>query len=266
MQASSILKINETSLEYRCWGDPPSDTPTLVLLHEGLGSVALWRDFPAHIAKATGYGVLAYSRQGYGQSDACDLPRPLDYMHREARDVLPVVLDQTGIENCILLGHSDGASIAALHQALVPDPRVQGLILMAPHFFVEEAGLQSIRNVGTAWRETDLPQRLGKYHADPQHAFQGWNDAWLDPGFRNWDISDCVQQFRVPCLAFQGDMDEYGSTAHLDVIRTNSSAAVETHILSECGHSPHKDQPEETLRLIASFAARHLPASATAPS
>lgn len=253
---SSMLKIGAASLEFRAWGRPPMQAPSIVLLHEGLGSVALWRDFPEKIAEATGLGVLAYSRQGYGQSDPCVLPRPLDYMTREARDVLPLVLEQTGIQSCILLGHSDGASIAALHQALVPDPRVLGLILMAPHFFVELPALDSIRNVRTAWRETDLPQRLGKYHADPQNAFQGWNDAWLDPGFESWDIAECIDQFSVPCLAFQGDMDEYGTAVHLDLIRQRSIFPVETHVLEACGHSPQKDQPEVTLRLIAGFATR----------
>lgn len=262
-EAPTALKLRTASLECRAWGPPPTQAPSLILLHEGLGSVALWRDFPEKIATITGLGVLAYSRQGYGQSDPCDLPRPLDYMEREARDVLPLVLDQTGIQSCILLGHSDGASIAALHQALAPDPRVQGLILMAPHFFVEPPALDSIRNVRTAWRETDLPQRLGKYHADPQNAFQGWNEAWLDPGFASWDITQCIDHFRVPCLAFQGDMDEYGTTEHLNVIRQRSAAPVETHVLDACGHSPQKDQPEETLRLIAEFTARY--AQVTSP-
>lgn len=260
------LHIDGVSLEYRAWGPTPDVSPTLVLLHEGLGSVALWRDFPERLSMATGLGVFAYSRQGYGQSDSCALPRPLDYMEREARDVLPRVLDQAGIRNCVLVGHSDGASIAALHQSLAPDPRVEALVLIAPHFFVEEAALHNIRNVRTAWRETDLPQRLGKYHADAETAFLGWNTAWLDPDFLSWDISDCIDAFRVPCLAFQGDFDEYGSAAHLSLIERRSPAPVSTHLIADCGHSPQKDQPEETLRLMSEFFKAHPPAPGQASS
>lgn len=257
-QSEVKIDINGVSLECRVWGPPPDRAPTLVLLHEGLGSVALWREFPQTLATATGLGVFAYSRQGYGQSDACLLPRPLDYMQREARDVLPHVLEQAGIQDYVLVGHSDGASIAALQQSLAPNPRVKALVLIAPHFFVEIPALESIRNVRTAWRETDLPQRLGKYHADAENAFLGWNTAWLDPGFQQWNITDSIDAFSVPCLAFQGDMDEYGTTAHLDLVAERSPALVQTHVLAESGHSPQKDQPEETLRLIADFVATHV--------
>lgn len=247
------LKINEASLETRCWGAAPSESLTLVLLHEGLGSVAMWRDFPQKLADATGAGVFAYSRQGYGNSDPCTLPRPLDYMEREARDVLPKVLDAVGIERAVLIGHSDGASIAALHQELANEDRIQGLVLMAPHFSVEEISISSIENARVAWRETDLPERLGRYHADPENAFLGWNQAWLDPGFRDWDITGCIDHFRVPCLAIQGRLDDYGSARQVEVIAERSRARVDLKLLDDCGHAPFKDANAETLELVAGF-------------
>lgn len=249
------VRIDETFLEIETIGPQPAHAVTLVLLHEGLGCVQMWRDFPIRLAAATSAGVLAYSRQGYGHSDPCGLPRPLDYMEREARDVLPAVLDAAGIERAILIGHSDGASIAALHQREVCDPRILGLVLMAPHFFVEEVSIQSIRNARVAWRETDLPARLGRYHADPETAFCGWNDAWLDPAFRDWDISDCIEAFAVPCLALQGRMDEYGTARQIEVIAERSPAAVEIQLLDDCQHAPFKDQPETTLRHVSDFVA-----------
>ena len=180
----------------------------------------------------------------------------MDYMEREATDVLPQVLDAAGIRQCVHIGHSDGASIAALHQAATGDERVLALVLMAPHFFVEDLSIQSIRNVRTAWRETDLPQRLGKYHADAENAFCGWNEAWLDERFLEWDIKDCIDHISVPCLALQGRFDEYGTAAHIETLSARSRSDVEVHFLPECGHSPHRDQPDQTLALISAFARR----------
>ena len=252
---TQFLPVDDVSIEMRAWGPLRSKTLPVVLLHEGLGSVAMWRDFPEKLATTIGTGVLAYSRQGYGQSDPCTLPRPLDYMEREATRVLPRILDAADIKQCILVGHSDGASIAALHQ-MTGDDRVRGLVLMAPHFFVEDLSVESIGIVRTAWRETDLPRRLGKYHRDPENAFLGWNQAWLDPAFRDWNISHCIDRFRVPCLAIQGKLDGYGTKAQVDIISARSPGPVETHMLDECQHSPHKDQPAETLALISDFVRR----------
>ena len=251
-----FLSIDGVSLEAKCWGASPDDSPTLVLLHEGLGSVAMWRDFPQNLAGAAGVGVFAYSRQGYGKSAPCELSRPLDYMEREARDVLPKVLDAAGIGQAILIGHSDGASIAALHQGFAEDDRIRGLVLMAPHFFVEDLSISSIENAGVAWRETDLPERLGRYHADAANAFLGWNQAWLDPGFRDWDISWCIDRFRVPCLAIQGRLDEYGSARQVEVIAERSPAEVDVHLLDDCEHSPFRDAKAQTLDLITAFLPR----------
>ncbi|MEM9062341.1 MAG: alpha/beta hydrolase [Pseudomonadota bacterium] len=256
-----FLKIDGVALEARAWGPPPSAACTIILLHEGLGSVAMWRDFPQALADRTDCGVLAYSRQGYGASDACALPRPLDYMEREARDVLGPVLDASGVRQAVLFGHSDGGSIAALYAGFKPDPRVRGIVLMAPHFFVEDVSIHAIERARAAWRETDLPVRLGKYHTRPEIAFRGWNNAWLNPGFRAWDIRDALAELRVPCLAIQGHQDPYGTAAQVKIIEERSPSPVAIHLLDDCEHSPHREQSERTLALIADFVRSLDPAS-----
>ncbi|MEL7115230.1 MAG: alpha/beta fold hydrolase, partial [Pseudomonadota bacterium] len=173
-------------LEWAAFGPAPENRPVLVLLHEGLGCVALWRDFPVALAKASGLAVFAYSRAGYGRSDPTPLPRPLDYMTREATGALPDVLDSIGAQEVILLGHSDGATIAAEFAGRTTDPRLRGLILVAPHFFTEPRGLAEIARAKAAYDAGDLRGRMAKYHDDPDIAFRGWNDAWLDPEFEHW--------------------------------------------------------------------------------
>lgn len=244
------------SLEYACHGPSPETAPTLIMLHEGLGSLGLWRDLPARLAEATGFGVMAYSRAGYGQSDPADLPRPLDYMTREAVEVLPQVLDAIGFRRGVLMGHSDGATIAAIYAGSVPDHRVRGLILMAPHFFTEEKGLAAIAEARRAYEEGDLRERLARHHRDPDNAFYGWNDAWLDPGFRNWNVADVIDYIRVPVLAIQGCDDQYGTLAQIEELETRSYAPVETLILDDCRHAPHQDQPEAVIATVAEFCAR----------
>ncbi len=177
-------------LESVAYGPPPRSAPTIVMLHEGLGCVALWRDFPAKLAASTGFGVFAYSRAGYGGSDPVDLPRPLDYMSREAQASLPAVLDAIGFERGVLLGHSDGASIAAIYAGEHSDDRLLGLVLIAPHLFTESTGLASIAEARRAYETGDLRSKLAKYHAHVDVAFQGWNRAWLDPEFERWNIED----------------------------------------------------------------------------
>src|SRR5271165_5894344 len=184
--------VDGKRLEAVAYGPPPEKAPTIVMLHEGLGCVALWRDFPAQLAAVTGSGVFAYSRAGYGQSDPVDLPRPLDYMTREARLSLPAVLEAVRLERGILLGHSDGASIAAIYAGEHFDGRVKGLVLIAPHVFTEESGLAAIAEALCAYEEGDLRAKLAKYHADVDSAFCGWNAAWLDPGFKAWNIEEFV--------------------------------------------------------------------------
>ena len=242
-------------LETVAHGPPPGSAPTIVMLHEGLGCVALWRDFPAKLAAATGWGVFAYSRAGYGQSDPVDLPRPLDYMTREARVSLPRVLDAIGLRRGILLGHSDGASIAAIYAGDRVDDRVKGLALMAPHLFTEASGLVSIAEARAAYENGDLRAKLAKYHRDVDCAFRGWNDAWLDPGFNAWNIEASVERWRVPALLIQGADDQYGTLAQIRAIEERSPEAVEAVVLSACRHSPHIDQPRATLDAITGFCA-----------
>jgi pimeloyl-ACP methyl ester carboxylesterase len=243
------------SLEAVCHGPSPTEAPTLVVLHEGLGCVALWRDFPQRLTERTGFGVFVWSRGGYGRSDPVALPRPLDYMTREAEASLPPVLDAFGFRHGVLLGHSDGASIAAIYAGRVADPRVLGIVLIAPHFFAEPLGLAAIAKASAAYK-TDLRNRLAKYHDNVDVAFKGWRDAWLDPGFVRWDIGDCIDSLRVPALAIQGQGDRYGTARQVDTLVERSPAPVETLWLADCGHSPHTEQPDATLAAVAAFCAR----------
>ncbi|MGJ8556124.1 MAG: alpha/beta fold hydrolase [Sulfitobacter geojensis] len=249
-------QVNGTALEYACWGPSPDQAPTLVLLHEGLGSVAQWKDVPQALADATGFGVFAYSRAGYGASDPVSLPRPLDYMSREAEDNLGAVMDAAGIKQVVLLGHSDGATIATLYAGSVSDMRVRGLILIAPHFFAEPDGLAAIRAAGKAYGEGDLRSKLAKYHANVDVAFHGWHDAWIDPAFAKWNVADAIDHLRIPVLAIQGRDDPYGTLAQIDEIETRIYSPVETLILDGCGHAPHLEQADATLAEISEFCAR----------
>jgi pimeloyl-ACP methyl ester carboxylesterase len=248
-------------LEALAHGPPPDQGPTIVMLHEGLGSVALWRDFPARLVKTAGWGAFAYSRAGYGRSDPVALPRPLDYMSREARSSLPAVLEAIGMKRGILLGHSDGASIAAIYAGEYADERVKGLVLMAPHVFTEEPGLTSIAEARRAHETGGLKPRLAKYHADVDNAFWGWNDAWLDPDFKAWNIEDAVGRWRVPALLVQGVDDQYGTLAQLRDIEGRSPAPVKSLILKACRHSPQVDQPQATLDAIVGFCEEVAPGS-----
>ena len=250
------LSVGGARLEYRCAGPAPDAAPTLVLLHEGLGCAALWRGFVEGLAQATGWGVFAFSRAGYGGSDPVTLPRPLDYMTREAVDVLPLVLDGIGFRRGVLLGHSDGATIAAIHAGSVVDFRVRGLILMAPHFFTETMGLAEIARARDAFESGDLRARLAKWHADPDNTFRGWNEAWLDPGFAAWDVSDVIDYLRVPVLAIQGAADQYGTLAQIETLRDRSYAPVEVLIPPDARHAPQQDAPEAVLTAVAEFCAR----------
>jgi pimeloyl-ACP methyl ester carboxylesterase len=253
---SGFVAIGGKRLEYVCHGPAPDAAPTFVMLHEGLGCVALWRDFPRRLAEVTGLGVFAYSRTGYGQSDSVELPRPLDYMTREARETLPGVLEAIGFQRGILLGHSDGASITAIYAGAIEDFRVRGLVLIAPHFFTEESGLAAIAAARAAYDAGDLKRRLAKYHRDVDNAFRGWNDAWLDPGFRSWNIADVIDYWRIPALALQGADDPYGTLAQIREIENRAYSPVDVEILEGCKHSPHTEKSEETLAAIADFCAR----------
>lgn len=254
--ASGRFEVGGKSLEYACHGPPPDDAPTLVLLHEGLGCVALWRDFPSRLINATGWGVFVYSRAGYGKSDWAELPRPLDYMTIEAMEVLPDVLDAIGFKNGVLVGHSDGATIAAIHAGLCDGQRVKGVILMAPHFFTEEMGLTEIAKAKTAYEAADLSVKLSKYHHDPDNAFFGWNDSWLHPDFRQWNVEAVIDQIQVPVLAIQGQQDQYGTLAQIEVIERRCPAPVEKLVLEACRHSPFLDQEAEVIDAMSRFLQR----------
>lgn len=253
---SGRLSAGGKELEYACYGPAPDKAPTLVLLHEGLGCTALWREFPKALAEATGFGVFVYSRAGYGQSDPADLPRPLDYMTREAVDVLPEVLEAIGFRRGVLVGHSDGATIAAIYAGSVSDLRVRGLVLMAPHFFTEEMGLAEIAKAKEAYETTDLREKMARYHRDPDNTFRGWNDSWLHPDFKAWNVGDVIDYLRIPVLAVQGREDQYGTLAQIDEVESRSYAPVDTLILDDCRHAPHLDQPEKVVAGIAEFCAR----------
>ena len=252
----NAVEIGGVRLETAWWGPPPGEAPTLVLLHEGLGCVGLWRDFPEKLAAATGCGVFAWSRAGYGQSDAAPVPRPLSYMQDEARDVLPAVLDAAGIRRAVLVGHSDGASIALLHAGGRQDFRIAGLVLIAPHVVVEDVTVASIAKAREAYEAGGLRERLARHHRDVDNAFRGWNDAWLDPAFRTWRIDDCVAFVRVPMLLIQGEADEYGTAGQLRLIEQEAYCPVETLLVPGAGHAPQSSNPAEVVAAIARFVAR----------
>ena len=224
-----------------------------MLLHEGLGSVAMWRDVPGAIAARTGRRVFAYSRFGHGESDPPATPHTVRFMHEEAR-LVPDVLDAAGVTNAFLLGHSDGASIALVCAAEYPS-RVQGLVLEAPHVFVEDVSLVSIARMKRHWADTNLRDRLKRYHHDVDIAFHGWNDVWLDPAFRAWNIEPGLPRVSCPVLLIQGDLDEYGTLAQIDAIERQVAGPVKRLILENCGHSPHRDQRAAVLDAVADFVA-----------
>lgn len=251
---TGYLTIGASDLEYRMVGPAPAAAPTLVLLHEGLGCVGLWGDFPDRLSAATGAGVLVYSRAGYGASSPVALPRPLDYMHVEALQVLPKVLDAIGFRRGLLVGHSDGASIAAIYAGGVQDHRIRGLVMIAPHFVVEDVGLDSIAAIRQAYETTDLRARLSRWHRDVDNAFHGWNQAWLDPAFRHWDISEYLAFIRVPVAIVQGADDQYGTLRHIEIAQDECYCPVDVTIIPGAAHSPHREATELTLRIVADFA------------
>jgi pimeloyl-ACP methyl ester carboxylesterase len=262
MSETKYLDVDGVRLETSWIGPGPVEAPTLVLLHEGLGSVSLWKDFPQRLAELSGWGVLAYSRQGYGRSDPVEVPRPLSYMHHEGLQVLPKLLNAAGIRQTILIGHSDGASIALINAGGVQDPRVIGAVLMAPHVLTEEISVASIHQARAAYEQGKLRESLKRHHGDNVDcAFWGWNRAWLDPGFLEWNIEEYLPDIDIPLLQIQGYQDEYGTAVHLEAIERQVRGPVTSLWLDGCGHSPHRDQPEAVLNAILDF----LPSLASLP-
>jgi pimeloyl-ACP methyl ester carboxylesterase len=248
----AFVTVHGVRLEYQMIDAADGRADTLVLLHEGLGSLVLWRDFPAKLAAATGWRALVYSRQGYGQSDPMPGPRAVGYMHDEARIVLPALLDQLGIERPVLIGHSDGGSIALIHAGGTKRP-VRGIVTMAAHVFVEDVTVKSIAEAKTAFETTNLGERLGRYHRDAAAAFWGWNDIWLDPAFRAWNIESFLPEIVCPVLAIQGVDDEYGTPAQVEAIIRGVGGPAEDLLLPSCRHSPHRDQEAATTAAIVGF-------------
>lgn len=250
---TGLLAIDGAELEYKWLGPQAADAPTIVMLHEGLGCVGLWGDFPDRLQQATGAGVFLYSRAGYGQSSPVTLPRPLDYMHREAGHVLPRILEAIGFRRGLLLGHSDGASIAAIYAGSHQDHRVRGVAMIAPHFIVEDISVKSIAEIKTTYESTGLRAKLARWHKHVDNAFYGWNGAWLDPKFRDWDISDCLAYVRVPVLIVQGGNDQYGTMRQVEIAQEECYCPVDLKVISEAGHSPHREAPGATLDAIVEF-------------
>jgi len=239
-------------LEYQWIDGTGAASPTLVFLHEGLGSIRQWRGFPEKVAQATGCRALVYDRYGYGNSEVLQESRVgVQFMHDGGLNELPELLKNLQIEKPILVGHSDGASIALIH-AGAGHP-VRGLAVLAPHVYVEDHGLKSIKNINDTFEATDLLDRLGKYHRDARRTFHLWADAWLDPAFRKWNIEEYLPGIQCPLLAIQGEDDEYGTMAQLDRIQRQVQGPCELLKLAQCGHSPHKDQPERVLNSLSNF-------------
>jgi pimeloyl-ACP methyl ester carboxylesterase len=248
------ITVQNRSLEVQRISGRIPDAPELVFLHEGLGSVSQWKDFPARVGEATGYPVTVYSRYGAGNSALLAEPRPVRYMHEEALEVLPDLLAQLEIENPILIGHSDGASIAIIYAGA--HDHVRGLVLLAPHVFVEDLSVASIAQAKVQFETTNLPEKLARHHRDAAKTFWGWNKIWLHPEFRTWNIEEYLPRIACPVLVIQGVDDQYGTMAQVAAIRQQVAGKVEVIALENCRHSPQRDQPEATLEAIRKFVSR----------
>ena len=245
------------SIEYQWVGSSDPSAPLMIFLHEGLGSVSMWRDFPQHLCTESGCRGLLYSRPGYGKST----PRvsedqwETDFMHRQAYEVLPAILDALNIDATAqpiwLFGHSDGGSISLLYAARFSQ-QVAGLVVLAPHIMVEDISIKNIQQAKQAYEQTNLREKLGKYHNDPDSAFWGWNNIWLNPSFRAWSIKDEIKAIQCPVLAVQGLDDEYGTLEQIHGIARQVS---QTKLLelAHCRHSPHRDQPKKVTHAVSQF-------------
>lgn len=251
-----FVQLSGGRLEYLDIPATRTATPDLLLLHEGMGSVSMWRDFPAALAAATGSRAVAYSRFGFGRSSPRPAPYTPRFMHEEALEVLPALRAKLGIEAPVLIGHSTGASMALLHAA-VPRSDVAGVVAMAPFVFVEASNLAAIRDARHAYETTDWRAKLARHHDDVDGVFRGWNDTWLDPGFASMNIAHDIARIACPILAILGAHDQYSSTAQLDAIAKNATAAAQVELLTlpDCGHVPQRDRPDEVTGAIARFVA-----------
>jgi pimeloyl-ACP methyl ester carboxylesterase len=248
---TELVDVGGRRVECR-WIDGDESLPALVFLHEGLGSVALWRDFPDRVAAASGRRALVYSRFGHGASDLPERPRTLTFMHDEALEVLPVLLERFGLHDLVLVGHSDGGSIALIHAGRLG--RVGALVLLAPHVFVEDESIAGITAAKQAYEHGDLARRMERHHRDAGVTFHGWNDVWLSPEFRDWNIEDVLGGIACPVLLVQGKADQYGTLAQVAAIERGIAGAVQTVVL-DCKHVPHAERPDETLAAVTRFLA-----------
>ena len=248
------ILVNGLRLEYRDFPAAVDGRPNLLLLHEGLGCVAMWRDFPAKLAAATGCRVIVWSRAGYGGSQPYPEAREIGYMHREAEESLPGLLAALNIERPVLIGHSDGGSIALIFAGAFPDVPL-GIAVLAPHEFVEEITLAGIRSARSVWESTDWPKKLGRYHLDAPRVFREWNDTWLSLPFRDWNIEQYLPRIRRPVLAIQGEDDEYATMRQIEVI-AERVPGTQLLKLPDCGHTPQRDQEAVVLAALVEFVNR----------
>jgi pimeloyl-ACP methyl ester carboxylesterase len=255
LRARVAVEADRVALDVRfdaATATAPRAGPPLVFLHEGLGSIELWRDFPDAVrAGLGGPPTLVYSRRGHGHSDGAELPRPVTYMHHEADVVLPAVLARFGLDRPVLVGHSDGGSIALLHAGA--GRPAAALVLIAPHVFVEDVTVAAIEAAGEAYRATDLPERLARHHADADATFRGWNDVWLDPEFRSWNIEDRLAGVTCPVLLVQSEADPYGTTAQLDAIRAGVRGPTRQVLVPGASHAPHLDAADAVVAAVVDF-------------
>ena len=245
--------VFDQQLEVLIIGEFENNTSTIVLLHEGLGSLEMWKDIPEKLFKELGLNIFVYSRAGYGKSSTINLPRPINYMNLEAEKYLPKLLSEFNLNKVFLLGHSDGATIAAINSTLDNNNyEILGTILIAPHFFIEEMNIVSIREIRNIY-EDNLKKRLSKYHNNPDIAFYGWNDVWLDEKFKNWNITHILKDIKIPILAIQGKDDPYGTLSQIEILEENLKGKLKKLILNNCGHNPLIDKPKESINKIKEF-------------
>ncbi|MAV87472.1 MAG: alpha/beta hydrolase [Rhodospirillaceae bacterium] len=249
------IQVNKAKLECQHIRIPGQEArPTLVFLHEGLGCVALWKDFPLKLCNALKLNGFIYSRQGYGASDQIILPRKIDFMHREAFDTVSSVLDVANINSAILIGHSDGGSIALIHAGGIQDDRVKAISTIAAHVFTEELTVKSSKAAKNAFENENLRTRLAKYHGDNVDcAFRGWNDIWLSPDFLNWNIEEFLPKIKIPTLAIQGSNDQYGTINQITAIEKGLQCTKQIKIIQDAQHSPHLNNQRTTLKILEEF-------------
>lgn len=251
-----IKMLDKTALEVHWHGPSAAEAPTLVFLHEGLGSAGQWRDFPQQLAAATGCSALVYSRAGYGQSDPVSLPRPTRYLHHEGLVVLPELLAALGVQRHLLIGHSDGGSIALINAGGAAQRGLLGVITEAAHVFNEDIIPPAIRETVTLYETGDLRGKLARHHRDVDVAFRGWSDTWLSAEFLNWNIEEYLPHIQVPVLAIQGQDDRYGTVRQVETIVAQVSGPAEALLLPHCGHTPHREATEATFSAMQGFIER----------